>query len=149
MTDAALAPRIPHATASYSQETTASAAVIWELFKTVSEWKSWNAGVHACSMYGPFATGAWFTMVLPDQEVIKSQLIEVHAPTLFTDETMLGDVAVRVRHEISRLPAGGNRITYTIEVVGENAREICDGVSADFPAVLLALAAQAESRGAQ
>ncbi|CAB3671260.1 hypothetical protein LMG24238_02110 [Paraburkholderia sediminicola] len=135
-----------HATASYSQETTASAGVIWELFEAVSSWKNWNTGVHACSIDGPFAVGSWLTMTLPDQEIIKSQLVEVDARHLFTDETMLGDIVVRVVHEIEPLPDRGNRITYKINVVGENAHDICAGVSSDFPEVLSALVAQAESR---
>jgi hypothetical protein len=135
-----------HATASYSQETTASAEVIWELFEAVSGWKNWNTGVHACSIDGPFAVGSWLTMVLPDQEIIKSQLVEVDGQHLFTDETMLGDIAVRVVHEIEPLPGGRHRITYKINVVGANAHDICAGVSSDFPEVLLALVAQAESR---
>jgi len=138
-----------HATASYHHDTTASAAAIWEFFKAVPDWKSWNAGVYSCELDGPFAEGAWMTMVLPDQEVIRSQLIEVSAPNSFTDETLLGDVAVRVKHEIRPLPTGIRRIVYTIEVEGAGAEEICAGVSADFPDVLRALAAQAEQRRSQ
>jgi hypothetical protein len=78
--------------------------------------------------------------------VIKSQLVEVDAQHLFADETMLGDIAVRVVHEIEPLPGGGHRITYKINVVGENAHDICAGVSSDFPEVLSALVAQAEGR---
>lgn len=135
-----------HATNSYSHETSASATSIWEFFSAVSDWKNWNAGVHACTLDGPFATGSWMTMVLPDQEVIKSQLIAVNAPYSFTDETMLGDITVRVTHEITPLADGRNRITYAIDVTGDDAHDICAGVSADFPEVLSALVAQVEAR---
>lgn len=135
-----------HAATSYSRDTTASAAAIWEFFQAVPEWKNWNAGVHACTLDGPFANGTWMTMVLPDQEIIKSQLVEVNAPQLFTDETILGDITVRVRHEITPLPEGGNRITYAIDVKGDNADDVCAGVSADFPEVLAALVAQLEAQ---
>jgi hypothetical protein len=140
---------ITHATASYHHDTTASAAIIWEFFKAVPDWKSWNAGVYSCELDGPFAEGAWMTMVLPDQEVIRSQLIEVSSPNSFTDETMLGDVAVRVKHEIRPLPNGTHRIVYTIDVEGEGAEDICAGVSADFPDVLRALATRAEQQRSQ
>lgn len=135
-----------HATTAYSQEIMASAATIWEFFKAVPDWKNWNAGVHGCSLDGPFTAGSWLTMTLPDQDVIKSQLVEVDEPNFFTDETRLGDIVVRVRHEISPLPNGANRVTYAIDVVGDNADDICAGVSSDFPEVLQVLAAQAESR---
>ena len=136
-----------HATASYHHATTASAATVWEFFKAVHNWKNWNAGVHSCVIDGPFAEGAWMTMVLPDQDIIKSQLVEVSEPNSFTDETTLGDVIVRVKHEVRPLSDGTHQITYAIDVTGEGAEEICEGVSADFPDVLRALAQQAEERG--
>lgn len=138
-----------HASASYHHDTTASAAIIWAFFKAVPDWKNWNAGVHSCVLDGPFAEGAWMTMVLPDQEVIRSQLIEVSELTSFTDETMLGDIAVRVKHEIRPLPDGSHRIVYAIDVEGEGADDICAGVSADFPEVLRTLVAQAENQRGQ
>lgn len=134
------------ATASYSHDTIAPATTIWALFKAVSDWKNWNPGVHDCALEGPFATGSWFTMVLPDQDVIRSQLVEVTEPRRFTDETTLGDVVVRVTHQINPLPDGRNRITYEIDVTGENAQDICTGVSSDFPQVLQGLVAKAEGR---
>jgi hypothetical protein len=84
-------------------------------------------------------------MVLPDQEVIKSQLVDVNEPDGFTDETVLGDITVRVRHEITALPNGNHSIAYSIDVIGEGADEICSQVSSDFPDVLRALVARAES----
>lgn len=140
---------LPHASRSCSHDTTASAAEVWAFFQAVPEWKNWNAGVHACSLDGPFAVGTWMTMVMPDQEIIKSQLVEVDAPHAFTDETRLGDITVRVRHEVSALPDRKHRITYAIDVVGDGASDICAGVSADFPEVLQALVAKLENRTTQ
>ncbi|WP_050478240.1 SRPBCC family protein [Herbaspirillum rhizosphaerae] len=138
-----------HASTSFSHETKASPATIWEIFKAVSEWKDWNAGVHACTLEGPFATGSWFTMVLPDQDVIRSEVVEVEEPNFFTDETKLGDIVVRVRHEISPVPNERHCVTYKIEVIGENAGDICAAVSSDFPEVLKALVSRAENRMAE
>ncbi|KPA91248.1 SRPBCC family protein [Pseudomonas sp. RHF3.3-3] len=137
-------PNRLHASASYNHETHASAATIWAFFEAVHLWKDWNAGVHSCALDGPFATGTWMTMVLPDQEVIRSQLVEVNAPIGFTDETVLGDITVRVRHEIMPLANGNHLIVYSIEVTGEGAEEVCAQVSSDFPDVLRALVARAE-----
>ena len=135
-----------HASTSHSHDTSASAQAVWALFTDVSSWKEWNAGVHDCSIDGAFTMGSWLTMTLPDQEVIKSQLIDVMAPQLFTDETKLGDIVVKVRHEIKPLSGGGHRITFSIDVQGERALNVCNGISADFPDVLSALAARAEGR---
>ncbi len=138
-------PNAMRASASYSHETRASVAAVWALFEAVAQWKDWNAGVYSCALDGPFIEGAWMTMVLPDQEVIQSQLVEVNEPTGFTDETVLGDITVRVRHEITPLPNGNHSIAYSIDVAGAGAEEICAQVSSDFPDVLRALVARAES----
>jgi hypothetical protein len=132
------------ASASYSHETSAPAATIWAFFEAVHLWKDWNAGVYSCALDGPFIEGVWMTMVLPDQQVIKSQLVEVNAPIGFT-ETVLGYVTIRVRHEIIPLPNGNHSIVYSINVAGEGAGDICARVSSDFPEVLRALVARAES----
>jgi hypothetical protein len=134
-----------HASASYRHETSAPAATVWDFFEAVHLWKDWNAGVYSCELDGPFVEGVWMTMVLPDQQVIKSQLVEVNAPIGFTDETLLGDVTVRVKHEIIALPNGNHSIAYSIDVAGEGAEDICAQVSSDFPEVLRALVARAES----
>ena len=142
-------PHTHHASASYSHETSATTATIWGFFTDVAGWKEWNAGVYSCVLEGLFIKGTWMTMVLPDQEVIKSQLVEVTEPTGFTDETTLGDITVRVRHEVSLLPAGNCSITYTIDVIGIGAQAVCDQVSSDFPDVLRALAERAERQVSQ
>lgn len=134
-----------HATALFTHQTSASAARIWALFAAVPQWKEWNAGVHSCVLDGPFIAGTWMTMVLPDQEVIRSQLVEVNEPHGFTDETVLGDITVRVRHAITPLADGSHSIAYSIDVMGKGAEDICAQVSSDFPEVLHALAARAES----
>lgn len=134
-----------HASASYRHETRAPTATVWAFFEAVHRWKEWNAGVYSCVLDGPFVEGAWMTMVLPDQQVIQSQLVEVNAPFGFTDETVLGDVTVRVRHEIMPLPNGNHSIVYSINVTGEDAEDICAQVSSDFPEVLRALVARAET----
>ena len=136
------------ATAAYTHETNAPAAAVWALFQDVAHWKTWNEGVFDCQLQGPFAVGSWMTMVLPDQTVIQSLLVEVTEQQSFTDETRLDDIVVRVQHQISALANGRQRITYAIAVEGDGAADICAGVSADFPQVLAALAAKAEAQAA-
>lgn len=133
------------ATRSYSQMTTAPATAIWSLFTAVSDWNKWNTGVQTSSIAGAFAVDSWLTMILlPDHDVIKSKLIKVEVNKLFVDETHLGDIIVKVSHNIDALSNGGSLITYQIEVSGENAEAICAGISSDFPEVLSALVTRAE-----
>lgn len=137
---------VTHASASYSQQTHAPVAAVWAAFTAVADWREWNAGVHASALEGPFREGAWFSMTLPDHVVLRSQLIDVEAPHRFTDQTSLGDITVRVRHEVMPSTAGTCTITYTVDVTGPDAQQVCDQVSADFPDVLSALAARVEGQ---
>jgi hypothetical protein len=141
MTDASTA------VSSYTCTTTASGAVVWAHFTAVGDWKRWNAGLLDCTIDGPFASGSRLFMVMPDHEVIASEIVEYQSGRRFVDETQLGDTTVRVAHDITPLPTGGCEIRYTAEVAGVDAAEICAGVSSDFPAVLQALATIAERGG--
>lgn len=134
------------ASLSYSQDTAATADAIWACFTDVSSWNDWNAGVQSCTLDGAFANGSRLTMVLPDHEVITSQLIDVVDLQRFTDETIFGEAVVRVAHVITPRPGAGNRITFEIDVASDDAAAICAGVSSDFPAVIAALVERAERR---
>jgi len=131
---------------SYCQEITANPEKVWAVLADVSTWKEWNAGVRAIEIEGPFFTGVWFTMVLPDNEVIRSQLIDVSAPLRFVDATWIGETVVQVTHSIEPLPMGRCRVTFTANAEGPEAQDIGDGASADFPEVLASLAKYLEKR---
>lgn len=130
----------------YGIETTASAEVIWSLFRDVSGWKHWNAGIESIELEGPFADGTWFTMKPPGQDALRSQLIEVRQNEGFVDETRMGELLVQVAHRIQRIGLGRNRIIYSVAASGPDAPEAGAAISSDFPDVLAALAAQAETQ---
>lgn len=139
---------VPHATATHRQSTSAPADRVWHLLQDVASWKQWNAGLLDCTIDGPFQVGATLAMTMPDHEVICSQLVEVVPGRRFTDEARLGDIVVRVSHDVTPEASGGCTITYAATVTGEGAEDICGGVSSDFPEVLAALAAAAEASAA-
>ena len=125
-------------------QTNAAPERIWALFQDVPGWKRWNAGIEQIELEGPFATGTWFSMTPPGQEVLRSQLIDVRDGEHFVDETRVGDLRVTVTHRIERVAADVTRVVYAVEAEGPGAAEIGPAVAADFPEVLAALAALAE-----
>jgi hypothetical protein len=130
--------------AEHSIETTAAPAAIWALFRDVSGWKSWNAGVAESTLEGPFAEGSWFTMTPTGQDTLRSQLVDVRDSERFVDETRVGPLVVRVAHQIQRLDPERTRVTYAIEAAGPEASEIGPMIASDFPDVLASLARRAE-----
>jgi len=130
----------------YAIETSASPETIWSIFRDVPAWKNWNAGIEQIAIDGPFATGTWFTMKPPGEEVLRSQLIDVRENVCFEDETRVGDLAIKVAHRIEPLGPARTRIIYAVDAQGPQAAEIGPAVSADFPEVLSSLSKLAEAR---
>ena len=134
-------------TVANSLETRASAEALWAYLADVDNWAVWNDGVDSIELHGPFAPGSEFTMVTGGDE-IRTKIVETTAPTCYIDETDMGDVVVRVVHEIAPLPSGSTRLTFRLEVDGPAADrlgpEIGLAISADFPAVMAKLARLAE-----
>jgi len=132
-------------------ETAAQAETIFDILRDVSRWSEWNAGVERIELDGPFATGTSGVMVIPDQGSLSFRLAWVGEGRGFEDETEIPGtgVVVRVRHSLEPLAGGGSRITYRAivegPVSGPLGPEIGRAVTADFPAVMAALAGRAEA----
>lgn len=132
----------------YAIETSATADVIWNIFRDVPGWKTWNAGIEHIEMEGPFSAGTWFTMKPPGEDSLRSRLVEVIENECFVDETCVGDLAITVAHRIESVGGGRTRITYAAEAIGPDAAVIGPAVASDFPLVLANLAKLAEGRSA-
>ena len=128
----------------HSTEIKASPQAVWSLFKDVTGWKRWNAGIEQIELLGAFEAGTKFLMKPPGQEPLTSRLLEVSENVGFLDETCVGDLKIYVDHRIEPITAGRTRVIYSLEAFGPSCDEIGPLVSADFPDVLKALATLAE-----
>ncbi|WBU47781.1 SRPBCC family protein [Kosakonia pseudosacchari] len=113
---------------------------IWQAFVDTDNWKRWNPGVKSITIEGPFRTGTWFTMALPQGEVVRSQLTDVSEGKYFIDETWVDDTLVKVEHRIEASGADQSTVIYAISTQGPQANAFGEGVSADFPEVMEGLA---------
>ena len=130
----------------YAIETSATAEVIWRIFRDVPGWKNWNAGIEQIAIDGPFAVGTWFMMTPPGEEALRSQLTDVRENVCFVDETRVGDLAIKVAHRIEPLGPGRTRIVYAVDAQGPQAAGIGPAVASDFPEVLASLVRLAEAK---
>ena len=129
----------------YSIETSATPEAVWGLFRDVDGWTTWNAGIEAIALEGPFTAGSEFTMKPPGQDALRSRLVEVSENEGFVDETRVGDLVITLAHRIERLDAARSRVTYAVAAADPGAAEIGPMVASDFPDVLASLARRAES----
>jgi uncharacterized protein YndB with AHSA1/START domain len=135
-------------TIEYTGDSTASQERLFNILADPASWSEWNPGVAGVTMSGPFAQGTEAVMVLPDGAALPFRFTWVKANEGFEDETPVPDtgVVVRVLHEL--IPNDrGTRIVYRCMADGQDdvAAEVGAAVSADFPGVIAALAARAES----
>lgn len=134
----------------HAVETTAPAEAVWRHWTDVARWPEWNAGVERIEIDGSFEVGTTFTMTPPGEEPVRMRLTEVVANEVFTDEAAGPDFVVTTIHRLEALGAGRTRISYRTEITGPVADtvgpEIGPMITADFPDVLAALVARAESQ---
>ncbi|MFW0698265.1 SRPBCC family protein [Pantoea sp. R13S299] len=129
-----------HWNKSYEHPISAKPDKIWQALKDTSSWKHWNPGVKSIALEGAFQAGTWFSMELPDGEMIRSKLIDVAAEKHFTDETLIGETLVKVEHRIEPSDQGQCQLVYAISTQGPDAQALGEGISADFPDVMAGLA---------
>jgi len=133
----------------YTADSTASPHALFAVLRDAAAWPEWNDGVERIEIDGPFSAGTTATMVLPDQTELTFRLAWVEPDRGFEDETHVPEagVIVRVGHLLEPHGNGGTRITYRCVVEGpdEVGAEVGPAVSADFPDVIAALAARAET----
>ena len=137
-------------TYTHTVEADVSAESIWSLYEDVTTWPSWDAEAELITRDGPFATGSTGTMKFRGQDPLDYRLTRVEPLREFVDETPVGDVLVRVAHQLEPLDSGRLQITYDVEIDGpeEQAQQIGPAITADFPATMASLIARAKERSA-
>lgn len=132
----------------HSIETAATPEALWRHWSDMATWPQWNDGIEAIDVEGPFEVGTTFTMTPPADESIRMRLVEIKPGESFTDEMDAGNFVVRTEHRLEPAAGGLTRIVYRTEITGEAADhigpELGPQITADFPAVLAALAKRAE-----
>jgi Polyketide cyclase / dehydrase and lipid transport len=136
-------------TTEHSVETSAAPEAIWRLWADVPGWPAWNGDIERIELHGPFAAGARIVMTPIGEEPVDLRIAETVEPERFVDEADLGDVLVRTIHRVERLDGEHARVTYRMEITGPAADslgpQIGPEISGDFPRMLAALVARAES----
>lgn len=125
---------------SFELEVSGSPEKIWQAFVDTANWKQWNPGVKDIQIDGPFVAGTWFSMELPEGDVIRSQLVDVAEAKYFIDETWVEETVVKVEHRIEASGPELSKLIYVISTQGPDAQDFGEAISADFPEVMAGLA---------
>jgi hypothetical protein len=125
--------------------TTASPADVWALWSDVGTWHAWDPAVQQVAFEGHFAEGAAGSMVLTGGVDVPFMLEIVEPGARFLDRLTMGDLVIRIDHEV-RAAGDGAEVTVRTTIEGLGAADIGPMVTNDTPVALEALTALAEGR---
>jgi hypothetical protein len=129
----------------HSVTTTASPAEVWALWSDVGSWHCWDPAVERVALEGHFAEGAAGTMCLTGGVEAPFVLEIVEPRARFLDRLTIGDLVIRIDHEVSKADGGASvRVRTTVE--GDGATDVGPMVTGDTPKALEALVGMAEKR---
>ncbi|GAW50723.1 MULTISPECIES: SRPBCC family protein [unclassified Nocardioides] len=125
--------------------TSASPADVWALWRDVGSWHAWDPAVQEVALEGHFAEGAAGSMVLTSGTEVPFMLEIVEPGARFLDRLTMGDLVIRIDHEV-RAAGDGAEVTVRTTITGPGAADIGPMVTQDTPLALEALTALAEGR---
>lgn len=101
----------------HTVETKAPAKAIWEVWKDVSNWKSWDHGLEFSKIDGPFEAGTTGTLKPKGGPLVHTKLTCVEPKKRFVDEARLPLTTIIVSHS---LVESGSRtfVTHEIQMKG-------------------------------
>jgi hypothetical protein len=140
--------RRPVFTFEHSVETAASPDAVWRLYADVSAWLSWDQGLDAVELDGPFEIGAAGRITPSGMDTLPFTLTWVSPGRGFSDETPAMGHVLRFIHVLDALADGGTRVTHRVEVDGPAADEVGPNVIGDTPEAMAHLVALAEAQSA-
>lgn len=130
-------------------ETPAARPVVWEAVRDLHTGDLTYPGADRFELHGPFAVGTELTVTPEGQEPIRSRIVELDAGRTYADVTEFGAVRLTFRYDLDDRE-DGTTVRYSLTIDGADADavgpELGPQISADFPASLAALLAEAERR---
>jgi len=133
-------------TTDYTAETTASPERVWAALRALHSGTRLSERSDTFELHGPFAKGTELSVTPQGQDTFRSRITELAENALYEDETAFGDLTLRFRHTLDRLPGGGTRVTHRLEIAGPAGPELGPQISEDFPVAMADLLAYAEAR---
>lgn len=134
-------------TISAMVETSASAELVWEVYRDFANWPEWDRGLARYQPNGAFATGTTGILQPVGGPDMPFTLLLVEDGQIFVDRTPIGaEAAIIGRHVLVPLK-GGTQITHIIEIESADAEHLAQELGftqAELQETVTALARYAE-----
>ena len=137
----------------YAADSLATADAVWRRYADVASWPTWDAGVRACTLDGPFTAGTTGRLVPADGPAVRFTVSRVEPGRGFADRSALPHprlplATLAFEHTLAPLPGGGTRITHRVRAEGllgtVVARLLGPKLAEGLPVAVRALARLAE-----
>ena len=125
--------------------TSASPGEVWALWSDVGSWHSWDPAVERVALEGHFAEGAAGMLSLVGGVEAPFVLEIVEPGGRFLDRLTIGDLVIRIDHQVSAVD-GGAEVLVRTTVEGPGADDVGPMVTGDTPKALEALVGLAEKK---
>jgi len=107
-----------------SIEAKVSAEAVWQLYSDVRTWPSWDKGIEAVELHGPFEVGTEGVLTPAGQGPLPFRVVEVTPQRGFVDETEVPGGVLRFIHKLLPLDGGVTQITHRVEIDGPAADDL-------------------------
>lgn len=101
----------------HTVETKALPENIWEIWKDVHNWNTWDHGIEYSTLNGPFQTGTTGTLKPKDGPLVHTKLTHVEPFKMFVDESKLPLGRIIVSHYLN-ISNEVTQVTHLIEMKG-------------------------------
>ena len=101
----------------HTVETKASPSAIWDIWRDVNNWNTWDHGIEFSTMNGPFKVGTTGTIKPKGGPLIHTTLTQVEPMKMFVDEANLPLTKIIVSHSLTE-SEGKTYVTHHIEMKG-------------------------------
>src|SRR5450432_1771564 len=91
---------------THSIEADVTAEAVWSLYEDLDTWPSWDADIVRVTREGAFETGTTGTLEFRGQEPLRYRLADVQPLRTFVDEVPVGEIVVRVAHQLEPRASG-------------------------------------------
>ena len=127
-------------------QTAAAPEQVWAALRALHSGTRLSERSDAFELHGPFEKGTELSVTPQGQDTFRSRITELVENEVYQDETAFGDLVLRFRHTLERLPEGGTRVTHRLEIIGDAGPELGPQISEDFPVAMRDLLAYAEAQ---
>lgn len=109
----------------HSLTTTAKAETIWELYRDITTWPTWDKGIVSASLGGPFVQGTRGLLQPEGQDPLPFELTEVNPLHGFSDITDIPGAGIQVQFtHLLEESNGTTKVTHQVKITGPNAEQL-------------------------